>query len=136
MKNRPSSNTGRDPDLGDQLRDAIAADGRSASELARAAEVDPAQVHRFLAGQRDLRLATAGYLCRVLGLRLVGQARSKGRPRAAPKPTATERPGMFNDAGNPHVWPPLGTPATERPEELPDSESLDATPRTASPGEP
>jgi transcriptional regulator with XRE-family HTH domain len=61
---------------------AIDRSGLSASELARRAEIDPAQVHRFLHGLRDIRMETAGLLCRVLGLELAEVARGRGRPKS------------------------------------------------------
>ncbi len=56
--------------LGDQLRAAIADRGLSGAEVARMAGVDPRIVGRFLAGRRDLYLATADRIARALGLRL------------------------------------------------------------------
>jgi transcriptional regulator with XRE-family HTH domain len=72
-------------DLPAQLRAAIDGDGRSARELAAAAGVDASQINRFLTGERDLRLATAGAICDVLGLRLAGEQRGRGRPAKGTK---------------------------------------------------
>jgi hypothetical protein len=84
----------REPDLCDQLRAAIVASPHSARELARLAEVDPCQVHRFIALQKGLTLETAGFLCRALGLHLVSSKRP-GRPKTTPKPSGIDSPGMF-----------------------------------------
>lgn len=64
--------------LADQLRRVIRESGRTAYRLAGDAGVDEAQVKRFLNGERDLRLETAGKLCAALGLELTA---SKRRPR-------------------------------------------------------
>jgi transcriptional regulator with XRE-family HTH domain len=85
---------GREIDLADQLRDAIGLSGRSASEVARLAEVDPAQVLRFLSGERDVRLETAGRICRALGWHLAEVARGRGRPSTAPARSKSERLGF------------------------------------------
>lgn len=57
-------------DLPQQLREAFEASGLSRFELARQAGVSYAIVHRFIAGQRDVKLETASKLCAVLGLEL------------------------------------------------------------------
>ena len=57
-------------DLGDQLRAAFAESGLSRFELARQAGVSYAIAHRFIGGDRDIRLATASKLAKVLGLEL------------------------------------------------------------------
>jgi plasmid maintenance system antidote protein VapI len=56
--------------LPEQLRAIIQGRGISAGELAALAEVDRRQVARFVAGERDLTLATAGRIAAALGLRL------------------------------------------------------------------
>lgn len=71
--------------LADQLRGAMTSSGLSPAALARAAGVDPAQVLRFLSGERDVRLETAGRLCDALGLHLQAAARAKGRPKSTPR---------------------------------------------------
>lgn len=70
--------------LPDQLRRSIVASGLSSAELARRSGVDLAQVLRFVSGERDIRLETAGRICEALGLNLATAARARGRPS---KPT-------------------------------------------------
>ena len=64
-------------DLGGQLRQAFAESGLSRFELARRAEISYAIVHRYMGGERDITLTTAGKLAKVLGLEL--QPRRTGR---------------------------------------------------------
>jgi transcriptional regulator with XRE-family HTH domain len=59
-----------DPDLAEQLREAIRRSGQSQRDLARRAKINQAQLSRFLNGKRTLTLDAAGALCAVLGLRL------------------------------------------------------------------
>ena len=56
-------------DLATQLRDAIAADGRSHYAIAKDAGVEPDALYRFMAG-KDLYLGTVSKLATVLGLQL------------------------------------------------------------------
>ena len=67
-------------------RDILAAfrkSGLSRFAWARQAVVDYSAVHGFVAGQRDVTLATASKLCRVLGLEL-----------RAGEPVASRRTGV------------------------------------------
>jgi len=57
--------------LRDPLKEAIAQSAKSVEQLAHEAGVSQAVLAQFLAGQRDLRLATAEKLANVLGLRLM-----------------------------------------------------------------
>jgi hypothetical protein len=57
--------------LSDPLRRAVAESPKSVRQLAREAGVSQVVLTQFLAGTRDLRLATAENLARVLGLKLV-----------------------------------------------------------------
>jgi len=59
------------PGLSDPLKKAIAESAKSVRQLAKEASVSPTVLTQFLAGQRDLRLATAAKLARVLGLKLM-----------------------------------------------------------------
>lgn len=72
-------------DLAVQLREAFRRSGLSRFAWAKQAGVSYAIVHRFVAGQRDLKLRTVSKLCDVLGLTLrpAGQElkRSKGTKR-------------------------------------------------------
>jgi transcriptional regulator with XRE-family HTH domain len=54
-----------------QLREIVEARGLTAYAAARLAGVDPGVVSRFMAGVRDIRLATADRLAAALKLRLV-----------------------------------------------------------------
>lgn len=87
---RPSkptpSNAARE--LPEQLRDTIEQRGVTPYELGKAAAVDTAVISRFLSGERDIRLATAGRLATALGLKLVEKAGRVGRPAS----TKTARP--------------------------------------------
>lgn len=59
------------PILSDPLREAIEQSPKSVRQLAKEANVSAVVLTQFLAGQRDLRLATAEKLAHVLGLKLV-----------------------------------------------------------------
>jgi hypothetical protein len=54
--------------LADALRTAIRESGKSVYQLCKDAGISQIVVSRFLAGQRDIRLATADRLARALGL--------------------------------------------------------------------
>ncbi len=56
--------------LSQALRDAIRASGKSVDQIAQEVRVQPALLTRFLAGERDIRMATADKLVRALGLKL------------------------------------------------------------------
>jgi transcriptional regulator with XRE-family HTH domain len=104
MPARPVAHVRREPDLGEQLRELIRRSGKSASEVARMAEVDPAQVIRFLSGTRDIRLETAGFIARALGLQLVEAGRGRNRPAArkserAESPEMPANPPLADDPG-------------------------------------
>jgi ribosome-binding protein aMBF1 (putative translation factor) len=59
------------PVLSDPLKKAIAQSRKSIAQLAKEANVSRIILTQFIAGERDLRLATAEKLARVLKLRLV-----------------------------------------------------------------
>jgi hypothetical protein len=59
------------PVLRDPLKEAIVQSAKSVEKLAQEAGVSQVLLTQFLAGQRDLRLATAEKLAGVLGLRLM-----------------------------------------------------------------
>lgn len=63
-------------DLVEALRQAIIDDGRAYNAIAVEAGVAPAQVGRFVRGERDVSLSTAAKLAAALGLSLV---KSKGK---------------------------------------------------------
>jgi hypothetical protein len=56
--------------LSDVLRQAIQKSGKSHDEIAAAAAVSPQLVARFLAGQRDIHMATADKIAESIGLKL------------------------------------------------------------------
>ena len=56
--------------IDETLREAIRRSGRTHYELAQAAGITPAQLDRFVTGERDLRLATAALVAEALGLEL------------------------------------------------------------------
>lgn len=58
------------PNVSEQLRAAIAKDGRSIRALAADARVTHQQIGRFLSHERDISLATAAKLAEALGLSL------------------------------------------------------------------
>jgi plasmid maintenance system antidote protein VapI len=53
-----------------ELKTAIEADGRSVNALARAADLSPIQLSRFIRGKRGVNIETADRLCEALGLEL------------------------------------------------------------------
>jgi len=57
-------------ELAESLRAAIQADDRTPYRLAKESGVSAAMLSRFIRGERDLTLTTAGKLCAVLGLKL------------------------------------------------------------------
>ena len=59
------------PILSAPLREAILHSGKSVRRLAKEAKVSAIVLLQFLDGERDLRLATAESLARLLGLKLV-----------------------------------------------------------------
>lgn len=61
----------RPPTLADQLRACIRNSGVSLRGLAFTAQVDASCLTRFMAGERDLTVSSAGRLADVMGLQLV-----------------------------------------------------------------
>lgn len=60
----------KQPTIDAALKAAIKASGLTHYAVAKLAEVSPAQIDRFMAGERDLRLATAAAIASALGLGL------------------------------------------------------------------
>lgn len=54
----------------EMIRQAIRESGLSHYAIGKQAEIAPAQIDRFMAGDRDLRLSTVAKICAVLGLTL------------------------------------------------------------------
>ena len=52
------------------IRKAVESAGVSYNQLAHRAGIDQSQISRFMRGERDLSLAAADKLCKVLGLEL------------------------------------------------------------------
>ena len=77
IKLRAKAQAGTEPEPADQgdwsaiIRDRVKAEGWSAYSLALASGVDSSVILRFLAGERDVRLATAQKLCAAIGLALM-----------------------------------------------------------------
>lgn len=71
MKSHPPD---EQSDLGLQLKTAIQGSGLSVYRIAKAAGVKHAVVARFLNGERDLRLETAGKIAHALKLTLQSSA--------------------------------------------------------------
>lgn len=56
--------------IDEALKAAIKASGLTHYAVAKLAEVSPAQIDRFMAGERDLRLSTAAAIASSLGMEL------------------------------------------------------------------
>jgi ribosome-binding protein aMBF1 (putative translation factor) len=67
--------------MSDTVRQAIEASGLSLAELARRSGVSPAQLSRFLRGERSLTLETLDPLAKVLGLELTKKRGKTPRKR-------------------------------------------------------
>jgi DNA-binding phage protein len=61
-----------------QLKDAIRATGSTHRDIARAADIGPDLLCRFMSGQRDLTLKTAARICQALGLELAPEKKPEG----------------------------------------------------------
>ena len=68
VDHRPASRTGG---LGDALKRAITKSGLTHYAIGKLAACNPSQVDRFISGERDLGLETAGRIAAALGLHLV-----------------------------------------------------------------
>jgi DNA-binding phage protein len=61
--------------IADSLKQAISASERSVYQIAKESGISQIVIARFLSGERDIRMATAAKLARVLNLQLtVGQS--------------------------------------------------------------
>ena len=67
------------------LKQAIRDSGFTHYALAKAADVDIASIDRFISGERDLRLATAGKIIDALGYELKKIGDSPKPTKTAPK---------------------------------------------------
>lgn len=69
--------------LSDQLKAAAEASGESWYRIAKDSGIDYGTLHRFLSGERDVRLETANRLAAYLGLELRPKAKPKKRAKKA-----------------------------------------------------
>lgn len=67
------------------LRQAITDSGLTHYAIGKAAGVQPNMLDRFMSGERDLRLATAGKIADALGYRLVGPKKKAATKTKQPK---------------------------------------------------
>lgn len=89
-KKRPPDR-GRAAAVSDHLRAVITARGDTPSSVARAADVAPSVLTRFMNGERGLTLDTFDRITTALGLRLVETGRrGKVGPRREKNPAAAE----------------------------------------------
>jgi hypothetical protein len=58
--------------IAETLKDAIRQDSRSVYQIAKESGISQIVITRFLSGERDIRMATADKLARVLNLQLTG----------------------------------------------------------------
>jgi ribosome-binding protein aMBF1 (putative translation factor) len=58
------------PSIAASLKDAIRRSGRSVYQIAQESGISQIVISRFLSGERDIRMATADKLARVLNLQL------------------------------------------------------------------
>ncbi len=82
---------GKPESLGDAIRVAVVQSGLSYNRLAVLARVSQGQLSRYMSGDRDLTLAVASRLCRVLGLGLVRVGPVMSEPLADPTPSTRRR---------------------------------------------
>lgn len=71
----------RTPTISETLRRQISDSGLSLVRLGKLSGTDDARLSRFMRQERGLSLVTVDKLCRVLGLRLLPEARERGQPR-------------------------------------------------------
>src|SRR5271165_4172051 len=69
-----------DTTFSDVIREAVVESGMTSYGLGRAADVAPAVIQRFLAGERGLNLCTVEKLARVLELRLLKVRNTQTEP--------------------------------------------------------
>lgn len=65
-----ASAVGRHVDLAEQLRQAIRRSGLTRNQIAKRTDLSYAIVHGFVAGTKDLRLATASKIAAIVGVEL------------------------------------------------------------------
>lgn len=106
--------------LADDLRQAIANSGLTPYAIAKRAQVRPEMVTRFLSGERDLYLETAGKIAAVLGLALrpVGRVSAPDAGGAAPGIVGGVSPPPLAEPPEDAGTPPQGA-ARKRPTKKP-----------------
>ena len=72
---------GDDTRLAKRLKEAIAASGATHYAIGKQAGIRPDLLDRFMRGERDLRLASAGKIANALGLDLVPASTAKRSPK-------------------------------------------------------
>jgi transcriptional regulator with XRE-family HTH domain len=87
--------------LGDQLRGIIEGRGLTAYAVGKMSGVNTSMVQRFLDGERDLRLESAGRIAEALGLRLVESGSRKGKASMGPAMRPTRAGGDSRDGIGP-----------------------------------
>ena len=70
MSQTKSKSKAKPKTIVDQLRQAIRGSGLTHYRIAKDAAIRPDMIDRFMSGERDLRLETAGKVARVLNLEL------------------------------------------------------------------
>jgi len=75
--------------LVNDLKAAILDSGQTTYAIGKASGVSPGMIDRFIRGERDLRLTTAGKLCEVLNLRLM---RVEPQPEQPAKKASKKKP--------------------------------------------
>jgi hypothetical protein len=75
---------GKELDLVGDLKKAIRSSGQSLTQLGRVCNVNPAQLSRFMRGERGLTLRAAGRICEALRLRLTSEGPPE-QPRKSPR---------------------------------------------------
>jgi transcriptional regulator with XRE-family HTH domain len=66
-------------DLVEQLKEAVRGSGLSLSRLGVQSGVDVSQLSRFMRGESNLSLVSAGRVCRALGLGLAPVGKPRGK---------------------------------------------------------
>ena len=84
--------------LSDTLRDAIKSSGMTCYVLANKAGLSQSVLSRFLSGERDISLGTAGKLADVLGLELVTRSARPAAPKRKPA-AAKAKPDILRIIG-------------------------------------
>jgi transcriptional regulator with XRE-family HTH domain len=90
MPPRGRSRSRPDPTLAEQLRELIVDSGITFYALAESCGIDRGAISRFVAGERDLCLTSAGRIAEALGVEPLRVARGR---------RVTRKPGYVRDIG-------------------------------------